>query len=167
MRRFTSSLGLFAAGMMFGVTMIHTGAAQEEKPVNLGLRVNHVGIYTKNFEESIKFYTKATGFRDAFVFRDKDGKPTTMYVQVSQDTFLELAPATAEHPAGLNHIGFRADDLKDTVAKLRQQGIKIDDPRMGQSKASLTNMTDPDGVRLEMVEFLPDSLQTKAIESWN
>jgi len=159
-RRCMSGLGLFVAGMMF------SAVAQQDKPVNLGVRANHVGIYTKNFEESINFYTKTMGFRDAFVFRDKDGKPTTMYVQVSKDTFLELAPATAEHPAGLNHIGFRSDNLNDTVAKLRRQGVKVDDPRIGQSKAPLTNMTDPDGVRLEMLEFPPESLQSKAIDSW-
>ena len=155
MRTFVSGLALFVAGMMV------SAVAQQSKAVDLGVRVNHVGIYVKNFEESVNFYTKTMGFREAFVFRDKDGKPTTMYVQVSKDTFLELAPATAEHPAGLNHIGFVAGDLKDTVAKLRQQGVKADDPRTGLSKAPLTNVADPDGVRLEILEFAPDSLQKR------
>jgi catechol 2,3-dioxygenase-like lactoylglutathione lyase family enzyme len=160
MRTFISGLALFVAGMMV------SAVAQQNKAVDLGVRVNHVGIYVKNFDESINFYTRTMGFREAFVFRDKDGKPTTMYVQVSKDTFLELAPATAEHPAGLNHIGFQADDLKETVAKLRQQGVTVEDPRTGLSKAPLTNVVDPNGVRLEMLEFAPESLQKKAIDSW-
>jgi catechol 2,3-dioxygenase-like lactoylglutathione lyase family enzyme len=166
MRNRIRGASLFAAGMIAGAFLLPPGTAQQGQMVNLGVRVNHVGIWVKNFEESIDFYTKTLGFREAFVFRDKEGRPTTMYVQVNKDTFLELAPATAERPAGLNHIGFWADDLNSTVAKLRQQGVKVDDPRTGASKAPLTNVTDPNGIRLELLEFAPDSLQRKAIDSW-
>jgi catechol 2,3-dioxygenase-like lactoylglutathione lyase family enzyme len=114
----------------------------------------------------MRFYTKTMGFREAFTLKDKDGKPTLAYLQLNRDTFLELAPATVERPAGLSHVGFWPEDLNAAVAALRQRGVKVDDPRTGATKTSITNVIDPNGVRLELLDFLPDSLPRKAIDAW-
>jgi catechol 2,3-dioxygenase-like lactoylglutathione lyase family enzyme len=164
MRRLISGFTLFAAGIAVGIFLMQPGAAQQIQ--NPGLRLNHVGIYTKDFDESMRFYTKTMGFREAFSIKDKDGKPTLTYLQLSRDTFLELAPATAERPAGLSHVGFWPEDLNGTVAALRQRGVKVDDPRTGSTGTSITNVIDPNGVRLEMLDFLPGSLPRKAMDSW-
>jgi hypothetical protein len=37
---------------------------------------------------------------------------------------------------------------------------------MGMTKAPLTNVFDPNGIRLEMLEYPPDALVRKAMESW-
>ena len=66
----------------------------------------------------------------------------------------------------MSHVGILADDLNATVAMLRQRGVKVDDPRTGATKAPLTSVIDPNGIRLELLDFAPDSLQRKAIESW-
>ena len=155
---------LFAAGVIAGALIMPSGKAQQDRIP--GLRMNHVGVYAKNFDESYNFYTKTLGFREAFSLKDKDGKPTITYLQLNQDTFLELAPASGDRTPGLSHVGIRADDLNLTVSALRQRGVKVEDPRTGASKAPLTSVADPNGVRLEILEFAPDSLQRKAIESW-
>ncbi len=162
--RIIRSLALFAAGIVFGTFMMQPSAAQQEG--SKGLRLNHVGMYVKNFDESMNFYTKTMGFREAFSFKDKEGKPTLTYLQINKDTFLELAPATAERPVGLSHVGLWADDLNAEVAALRQEGVKVDDPRTATTKAPLTNVIDPNGIRLELVDIAPGSMQRKAIDSW-
>jgi catechol 2,3-dioxygenase-like lactoylglutathione lyase family enzyme len=164
MRSLIGSFTLFAAGIGVGVFLMEPSAAQQVQ--NPGLRLNHVGIYAKDYDESMRFYTKTMGFREAFTIKDKDGKPTLTYLQLGRDTFVELAPATAERPAGLSHIGFWPTDLKETVATLRQRGVKVDDPRTGSTKTSITNVMDPSGIRLELLDFLPDSLPRKAIDAW-
>jgi catechol 2,3-dioxygenase-like lactoylglutathione lyase family enzyme len=164
MRNLIGGFSLFAAGIAVGIFVMQPVAAQQNQ--NPGLRLNHVGIYTKDFDESMRFYTKTMGFREAFSIKDKDGKPTLTYLQLSRDTFLELAPATAERPAGLSHVGFWPEDLNAAVAALRQRGVKVDDPRTGSTKTSITNVIDPNGVRLELLDFLPDSLPRKAMDSW-
>jgi catechol 2,3-dioxygenase-like lactoylglutathione lyase family enzyme len=164
MRNWIRGSVLFVAGLVLGMVAIKTVSAQQDK--GIGVHVNHVGIFVKDFQQSIDYYTKTLGFRNAFVFRDKDGKVTTVYVQVSKETFLELAPATAERPAGINHIGMAADNISDTVAELRKRGVMVTDPRVGNSNAPLTNITDPNGVRLELMEVTPDSMQRKASESY-
>jgi len=164
MRSLTGSLALFAAGVGLGIFLMLPAAAQQNQ--NPGLRLNHVGIYAKDYDESMRFYTQTVGLREAFTIRDKDGKPTLTYLQISKDTFLELAPATAERPAGLSHIGIWPENLNGTVAALRQRGVKVDDPRTGSTKTSITNAIDPNGVRLELLDFLPDSLPRKAMDEW-
>src|SRR5271165_1022017 len=156
MRNMIGRFTIFAAGMGMGAFLIQSGAAQEKRIP--GLRLNHVGIYVKDFDESMRFYTEIMGFPEAFTIKDQNGKPTLAYLQINRDQFLELAPATAERPVGLSHIGIWPEDLNATVAALRQRGVKLDDPRTGATKTSITNATDPNGVRLELLDFLPDSL---------
>jgi catechol 2,3-dioxygenase-like lactoylglutathione lyase family enzyme len=155
---------LFAAGFAAGILIMRPSQAQSDRIP--GIRLNHVGVFAKNFDESYNFYTKTMGFREAFSLKDKDGKPAVTYLQINRDTFLELATASGDRVAGVSHIGILADDLNGTVAMLRQRGVKVDDPRTGATKAPLTSVIDPNGIRLELLDFAPDSLQRKAIESW-
>ncbi len=161
--RIAKSLSLFAAGIGVGVFLMQPGAAQNQKS---GLRLNHVGIYAKDYDASLRFYTQTVGLKEAFTIKDQSGKPTLTYLQITKDTFLELAPATAERPAGLSHIGIWPENLAATVAALRQRGVKVDDPRTGATLTSITNVTDPNGIRLELLDFLPGSLPRKAIDEW-
>ncbi len=163
MRSLIGSITLFAAGLAVGVFLMQPSAAQTNQ--STGLRLNHVGVFAKDYDESMRFYTKTMGLREAFTIKDKDGKPTLSYLQISKDTFLELAPA-GTRPVGLSHVGIWPEDLNATVAMLRQRGVKVDDPRTGSTKTSITNAMDPDGIRLELLDFLPDSLPRKAMDNW-
>jgi catechol 2,3-dioxygenase-like lactoylglutathione lyase family enzyme len=155
-------LALFVVGTFLGIFIMQGSAAPQQKVA--GLRLNHFGIYAKDFDESVNFYKKTMGFREAFSFIDREGKPI-VYLYINRDTFLEVTPADAAHPAGFSHAGIWADDLNATVTALRQHGVKLDDPRLGVAKSPLTNMVDPNGVRLELLEFGPESLQRKAIDA--
>lgn len=164
MRSLIGSITLFASGIVVGVFLMQPSAAQQNQ--NPGLRLNHVGIYAKDYDESMRFYTKTIGLREAFTIKDKDGKPTLSYLQINRDTFLEVAPATGDRQVGLSHIGIWPENLNATVASLRERGVKVDDPRTSSSKTSITNAIDPNGVRLELLDFLPDSLPRKAMDNW-
>ena len=155
-------IGLFVAGIILGILMMQPSASSQNK--THGVRLNHVGLYVNNLDESVAFYKKM-GFRPAFNFTDLQGHPI-VYLQIDHDTFVEFTPATAEHPAGLSHLGIWSDDLKSTVSALRQNGIKVDDISMGATKAHITNLVDPNGLRTELLEFPPESLQRKAINAW-
>lgn len=165
LRVYVRGLTLFGVGIVVGTFLMQPGSAQESRVA--GLRLNHVGIAVRDFDESLNFYTKVMGFRIAFQTPGPVGRPATTYLQISRDTFLELAPASANLPAGITHIGIESPDVKTTVAELRQVGATLQDPRVGgNSKAVLSNITDPSGIRLELIEITPDSLHKKAEESW-
>ena len=158
-------LGLFAAGIIVGTLLMQPSAAQSN--INTGLRLNHVCIAVKDLDETVNFYTKVMGFRVAFRFPSPDGRPTTTYLQINRDTFLEVAPASATLPAGITHIGIESEDVKGTIARIRGAGAMVDDARVsGPTKALLSNVNDPNGIRSELIELTPDSLHKKAEEAW-
>lgn len=161
---YVRALTLFVAGVVVGTAMMSPSAAQEKR--NAGLRLNHVGISVKNYEESLNFYTKTMGFREAFALQGPDGKPTLTSLEINPDTFLEVTTATADRPSGITHIGLGTDDVKAAVARLRQAGVNISDPRVGSTRAVITSFSDPNGIRLELNELGPDALQRKAVESF-
>ena len=158
---------LFVAGIVVGTVLMQPrpSSAQEKRT---GLRLNHVGIAVKDYDKSLDFYTKVMGFHIAFKFPPSpDGKPTTTYFQINKDTFLEMAPASPQMPAGITHMGIETSDVKSTIAQLRAAGGTVEDFRVsGPTKALLSNILDPNGIRLELIELTPDSLHKKAEDSW-
>lgn len=156
---------LFVAGIVVGSILMQPGAAQEKRTP---LRLNHVGIAVKDYDASLNFYSKIMGYRIAFKFPPSpDGKPTTTYFQISKDTFLEMAPASDKVPAGITHMGIETSDIKSTISQVRAAGAHVEDMRVsGPTKALLSNVVDPSGIRLELIELTPDSLHKKAEDSW-
>jgi len=164
MRLSIRGAGIFAAGLVLGMITIKSIDAQQEK--GIGLRVNHVGIFVKNMQESVDYYTKTLGMREGFVMRDKNGNPTTHYIQVDKYTFLELSQAGPDRPVGINHVGFQTENLADTMGELKKRGVMVPEATSVGSGAPHTSINDPNGVRLEMLEFADGSMQRKAIETY-
>ncbi|SRR6266700_4819702 len=154
---------LFAAGTLVGIFMMSPSAAPQRQPA--GLTLNHFGIYVTDLDESTKFYTEKMGLRKVFSFKDGAGNPI-VYLQIDRNTFLEMTPADKTHPAGFSHAGILADDLETTVSALQKKGIKAEDVHAGGTKARISNMYDPNGVRLELLSYPPESLQRKAMDAW-
>jgi len=168
MRNLIRNASLFAAGIVVGAFLRQPSPAQQPAPQSksTGLRLNHVGIYAKDYDESMRFYTQTIGLKEAFTIKDAAGKPTLSYLQITKDTFLEIAPATGDRVVGLSHVGIWPENLAASVALLRQRGVKVDDPRTGATLTSITNVTDPNGIRLELLDFLPGSAPKKAMDDW-
>jgi catechol 2,3-dioxygenase-like lactoylglutathione lyase family enzyme len=162
--RWMHGFWLFAAGTLAGMLIVPASAGP--KIAATASSLNHVAMYVRNFDESMNFYIKTMGFREAFSFKDKEGKPIVAYLQISRDTFLELLPADADHPVGYSHAGIWVEDIKATIEAIRQEGVKVDDPQVRLTKAKVTFVTDPNGLRMELLEFAPESMQRKAIDSW-
>jgi len=154
----------FVIGLLFGLG-IAASAAQNNSLGGVN-NMNHVGISVERFDEALAFYTQKMGFREAFTVRDDKGQPTLSYVQVSRDTFVELQPANANRPPGLTHFGLHVQDLKSTVATLKQRGVTVEDPRAGREDSMVANATGPGGMRIEIFQFGPESLQGRAISTW-
>jgi catechol 2,3-dioxygenase-like lactoylglutathione lyase family enzyme len=158
------SVTLFVAGIVVGTVLMQSAAAQQNRAT--GHRLNHVGISVTNFEESLKFYTQVMGFKEAYRFPSPDGKPSTTFLQVNRDTFIEMAPANGR-PAGLTHIGLYSEDAQATVMQFRQAGATVADSRPSENSGSrLSNVTDPNGIRIEINEQPAGSLMRKAMEAW-
>lgn len=154
---------VFVMGLAIGTAMSPLLAQGDRVPVN---SMNHIAIAYDNFDEAFDFYTKKMGFKEGFTVKNAQGQPALSYIQVSRDTFIEIAPANANRKAGLNHYGLHVADLKSYVAALKQRGVTVDELRERPDDSSVANATDPAGVRIEMFQFGPGSAQGKAIASW-
>ena len=96
------------------------------------------------------------------------GKLVSAYVQMSKNTFVEIQEANAQRPAGISHFGLAVDSIEDAVKFFRANGATASEPGAPSafSHARLANVTDLNGLRIELAELTPDSLQKKAIDSW-
>ena len=155
---------VFAAGLLAGVA-IHSVAAQEARIP--GMHLNHVMLRVPDLAQAKKFYMDTFGWTEAFYMAPEDGSPPYMYLQVSKDTFVELMQASAGNPPGLVHFGFEVRNVHEAVKGLRQRGLTAEDPVLTRTKALITHVDGPPGVRFELGEYRPpDSLVWKAMNSW-
>jgi catechol 2,3-dioxygenase-like lactoylglutathione lyase family enzyme len=66
---------------------------------------------------------------------------------------VETQQALAEPTIGLDHFGFRVDNLEEAVEELRRRGADIiDGPRTVPSGLKIAFVRAPDEVRIEIVE---------------
>lgn len=156
-------LFLFVAGILVGLT-IQLAIAQSQSSGIISL--NHVGISVPDLEEAVTFYTETMGFPEAFRIVDETGQPALVYVQVSGNTFVELQPAHAQRLPGISHFGVQVEDMAAATATFRERGVNVSDTRVGSTKAILSNISDPNGIRIELLELPPESLTGQAIERW-
>src|SRR5437867_9579905 len=155
----------FVAGIVVGFA-VQAGIAQNLSPNKGIVGLNHICIVVPNLDEAVNYYTKTMGFPEAFRSKDDKGNVTLVYVQISKNTFIELQPATPQKPAGLNHFGVVADNMKSVTDMFKARGAKVDPIRTSPTKASLSNVTDPYGNRMELAELRPDSEHQKAMDRW-
>jgi hypothetical protein len=48
----------------------------------------------------------------------------------------------------------------------KQRGANVSEIRVSPTKAILSNVTDPNGVRMELLELPPESLHRQAMDRW-
>ena len=154
---------LFVAGILVGLA-VQSAVAQNQNRGIVGL--NHVGISVPNIDEAVAYYTKTMGFPEAFRSKDEKGQVTLVYVQISRNTFVELQPANAQRPAGINHFGLHVENMGAATAMFKQRGANVTETRVSPTKAILSNITDLNGVRIELAELPPESLHRQAMVRW-
>jgi catechol 2,3-dioxygenase-like lactoylglutathione lyase family enzyme len=160
-------LALFVAGALVGGLAVHTAVAQNQSlsPNKGVVAMNHVGIIVPDLDKAVTYYTKTLGFPEAFRSKNDKGEVQLVYVQISQNTFVELQPANGR-PLGISHFGVHVDSTKDAVAMFKTRGANVADVNVSATKAILSNVTDPFGNRMELAELPPESLHRQAMNRW-
>jgi lactoylglutathione lyase len=159
---------LFVTGLLVGVGL-HTVAAQSgDHGPNTGLiAMNHVAITVPNFNETLEYYTKTLGFPQAFAVKNPDGSTRLAYVQISKNTFVEIQPGMPDRPATYNHFGIHVENVASAVEMFKARGAKVTAPsNTSPTKALLANITDLNGLRIELAQLPPESLHYQAMDRW-
>jgi catechol 2,3-dioxygenase-like lactoylglutathione lyase family enzyme len=160
-------LALFVAGTLTGLAATSLAQTQSLSPNKGVVGINHVALAVPDLNKAVEYYTKVMGFPEAFRAVNAQGQVQLVYVQISKNTFIELQTSNAERPPGIYHFGVHVEDMKAVTAMFKARGADVKDITLsGGTKAVLSNIVDPNGVRMELTELPPESLHRQAMERW-
>jgi lactoylglutathione lyase len=124
------------------------------------MRTLHVGLRVEDLERSLGFYTSLDYEVVGTVPETEFGSLTMLKLPNGEFVSIELVhdpTAGAVTSGGLNHLVIQVEDLHATVARLAARGLQADAPGSpnGSEDFWTTWLTDPDGYRIELVQW-PD-----------
>ena len=135
--------------------------------------IGHFAITCKDIAKSLDFYTRILGLSEAFRMNNDDGGLWMVYVRTGSDDFIELFTNGGDQPdiprnaSGFKHLCLWVDDIETTVRDLKDRGLDVDPEgiKTGRSKCRQYFIADPDGVRIELMQLMPESRQAEAINA--
>ena len=123
----------------------------------------HACFVVSDLDASEAFYRDKLGLKPAFDFVNDHGKRFGVYLHVGGRSFIELFEGKTAEPAegqSFQHLCLEVDDIEATVAELRGRGVEVTDPQMGGDGSFQAWLADPDGNRIELHHYTPNSKQT-------
>ena len=125
-------------------------------------RLIHAGFVVKDLGAENRFYVDLLGFRLYWHGGFKDDGNDWYELQVPDGPdwieYMLNIPASADHKElGVqNHFSFGVKDVHAAAAQLRSSGLKsFDGPEVGRDGKDSLDAYDPDGTRVEIMEFAP------------
>lgn len=121
----------------------------------------HLCIFTDDLAATRDFYRDALGLGIAFNFT-RDGAWHGFYLDTGGRTFIEvfLKPGTAYADTDrINHLCLEVASIDAAVAHLRSAGIEVTEKKLGVDGTWQAWLADPNGVRIELFEYTPESAQ--------
>ena len=123
----------------------------------------HACFTVSDLERALRFYRDGLGLKEAFDFVNDAGHRFGVYLHLGGRNFIELFEGQLGERAdkqSFKHICLEVDDIQTTVAALRQNGIEVSEIKMGGDHSYQAWITDPDGNRIELHHYTPESWQT-------
>ncbi len=118
----------------------------------------HLGLRVTDLERSLAFYT-GVGYAERGHVPETGFGSLTM-LQLPDDPFVSLElvhdPARPVQDTGaVNHLVVQVDDLDAAIAELAGKGIAAEPPEEPGPGLRTSWLTDPDGYRIELVQWPP------------
>jgi catechol 2,3-dioxygenase-like lactoylglutathione lyase family enzyme len=128
----------------------------------VGTRLFHAGFVVKDMAAENRFYLDLLGFRLYWYGGFKDDGIDWYEIQVPDGSdwieYMLNIPANADHKElGVqNHFSLGVKDIHAAVDQLHKNGLaKFDGPEIGRDGKWGLDAYDPDGTRVEFMEFTP------------
>ena len=122
------------------------------------MRTLHFGLRVSDLESSLKFY-RGLGYRVVGEVPETEFGSLTMLMLPADDfVTIELVhdPSRgAIDTSAVNHLVVQVNSMQDTVARLAKEGIEAEPPASpdGSDDFWTSWVTDPDGYRIELVQW--------------
>ncbi len=131
------------------------------------MKIEHIGIATRALNEAVGFWRDALGLEIEEVEEVAEQKVRVAMLPVGESRVELLEPTAADSPIakflekrgpGIHHIAVRVDDIRATLSRLKQQGVRLIDetPRVGAGNClvAFVHPSSANGVLLELVEHV-------------
>ncbi|NUU23830.1 MAG: VOC family protein [Streptomycetaceae bacterium] len=134
------------------------------------MRTLHFSLRVADLERSLAFYT-AVGYEVVGSVPETPFGHLTM-LKLPDDEFvtIELAhnPAADTPSSGLNHFVIQVASMHATLTALAAQGVDAEPPTSPDNSADFLTawLTDPDGNRIELVQWPPGHADGLSAADW-
>jgi len=154
---------LAAVVLLLAAPLLH---GQQQTPPLAGIA--HIALRVRSLDAAREFYQKL-GFEEAFLLKDKAGKPRESFIKINDHQFIELYPANPDVPKeasiGFLHVCFEGDDLQAIHDDYVDHGLTPTAVRKagaGNLLFTLAGPIDANGVaqNLEYTQYEPGSMHT-------
>ena len=129
------------------------------------MKIDHIGIATRGIDETARFWREALALDITETEEIAEQKVRVAMLAIGESR-IELLEATSDDSPiskflekrgpGIHHIALRVDDIRGTLAELKQKGARLIDaePRMGAGGClvAFVHPSSTGGVLLELVQ---------------
>lgn len=123
----------------------------------------HVCFFVTDKEKMADFYCNRLGLKRMFEQEFPGSDFSAIYVRIAAGQFLELignVPSGEKSKSGFGHLCLHVDDIQAVHQELTAKGLAPTKVEMGAARCLKCYLDDPEGNTLEIMQLLPDSLQT-------
>ena len=148
--KFPHALQLLAVVVVTAaLTSRFVDAQVSEEPT---LSLTHIGVNVIDVDEAVRYYTEVMGLPEVNRRYDDEGNLILIFLQLGENSRLEINPATLENPPGLGHFGVNVPDLAAAKALYGARGAEISDTITSPSGAQFAYVTGPHGAVMELLQ---------------
>jgi len=137
-----------------------------DRPPLVGIA--HIAFQVSDLTKAQAFYGGLLGYDDAFRLYKEDGTTSLVYFKVNDRQYIEIFPGLPpEQDDRLSHIALETTNLEGLRVYLAEKGLQVPG-KVNTGRDGNLNFTvkDPDGHRVEFVQYQPGSMQMKAKGSY-
>jgi lactoylglutathione lyase/glyoxylase I family protein len=124
-------------------------------------QIAHICIFAQDLAATEKFYCEILGLERGFDFL-KNGELYGFYIKLGENTYLEffneVGKEGTERPL-IHHLCLEVEDLDSAVESLKAKGVEVTNIKKGGDNSYQAWITDPSGVRIELMQYTPESSQ--------
>jgi len=129
------------------------------------MKINHIGIATKNIEEALRFWADSLGLENVHSETVEDQKVRVAMLPLGESRIELLEPTSDDSPiskflekrgGGIHHIAVEVDDIEAILRQMKEAGVRLIDesPRVGAENClvAFLHPSSTNGVLLELVQ---------------
>jgi catechol 2,3-dioxygenase-like lactoylglutathione lyase family enzyme len=141
--------------LLLSILITNVRAGEEAKRPRI-LGIAHIALFVSDLQKARAFYKDFLGYEEPYTLKRPDGSDRVAFIKINEDQYLELFAENSRQDGRLNHISFLTDSADGMRAYLASRGVKVPD-KVGKGQVGNSNITDPDGHMVEIVQYQPES----------